>query len=347
MKIKEIINGYMYCIKQPRFVNNYVENVKKEPSHFYVKKEPVPFYLFLKEANMYKLVAIDLDGTMLNEYGIVTQNTKDIIEKVQQKGIEVIIASGRPIDSIKTIAKEIKSKKYFISGNGAIIYDIAKDEIIYENILKKQKVLDIIRICEENSIYYNIYTEKEIIAKSLEFNVLYYHKENAYKEENEKTHINIIENVYEYISNKDEKIVKITVCDNNQAIFNSIIRKLKGISEIEILDVSHMSRKMIKQGTEDISIEYFYTEISAKNVDKWNAIEFLKEKMNLETEQIVTIGDNINDKKMIEKAGLGIAMGQSHPDIKQIANQVTTKNSEDGVAQALQSILENVTKMLQ
>ena len=62
-------------------------------------------------------------------------------------------------------------------------------------------------------------------------------------------------------------IAKITICDNNQAIFNSIIRKVKEVSDIEVLDVSHMSRKMIRQGTEEIPIEYFYTEISAKDVD--------------------------------------------------------------------------------
>ena len=290
---------------------------------------------------MYKLVAIDLDGTMLNQYGIVTEKTKEAISKAQQKGIEVIIASGRPIDSIKTIAKEIKSEKYFISGNGAIIYDIPKEEIIYKNTLKKQKVLEIVKICEENSIYYNIYTEKEIVAKSLQCNVLYYHKENAFKKEEEKTHINIIDNVYDYIANREENIVKITICDKNETIFNAITRRLKEVEEIEILDVSHMSRKIIRQGTEEIPIEYFYTEISAKNVDKWNAIEFLKEKMNIQTEEIVAIGDNINDKKMIEKAGLGIAMGQSHPEIKAIANQITNSNIEDGVAQALEILASN------
>ena len=288
---------------------------------------------------MYKLVAIDLDGTMLNQYGIVSQNTNEAIQKAQEAGMEVIIASGRPIDSIKTIAKEIKSEKYFISGNGAIIYDMAKNEIIYENTLKKQKALEIIKICEENSIYYNIYTENEIVAKSLQCNVLYYHKENANKEEKNKTHINIVENVYDYIANRDEKIVKITICDKNQVIFKSIMRKLKELDEIEVLEVSHMSRKMIKQGTEEIPIEYFYTEISAKNVDKWNAIEFLKEKMNIKTEEIIAIGDNVNDKKMLENAGLGVAMGQSNPAIKEVAKQITTSNTEDGVAKFLYSIL--------
>ena len=288
---------------------------------------------------MYKLAAIDLDGTMLNQYGMVTEKTKEAIQKAQEKGIEIVIASGRPIDSIKTIAKEIGSEKYFISGNGALIYDISNDEITYENTLKKQKTLDIIKICEQNSIYYNIYTEKEIIAKSLQCNVLYYHKENLNKAEEDKTHINIVEDVYDYILNREEKILKITICDNNQTIFNSIMRKLKEIDEIEVLEVSHMSRKMIRQGTEEVPIEYFYTEISAKNVDKWDAIEFLKEKMNIHTDEIVTIGDNMNDKKMIENAGLGIAMGQSHPAVKEVANYITADNTEDGVAQALYSIV--------
>lgn len=291
---------------------------------------------------MYRLAAIDLDGTMLNQYGLVTQRTKEAIKNAQESGIEVVIASGRPTDSVKTIAQEINSNKYFISGNGAIIYDITNDEIIYENTLKKQKVLDIIKICEENSIYYNIYTEKEILAKSLQCNVLYYYKENLNKDEKNKTQINIVENIYNYISNRDEKVVKITICDNHQVIFNSIMRKLKEISEIEVLEVSHMSRKIIKQGTEDVPIEYFYTEISAKNVDKWNAIEFLKEKMKIEKNEIIAIGDNMNDKTMIENAGLGIAMGESTPVIKEIADVVTDTNCNDGVAKVLEKILKKL-----
>ena len=289
---------------------------------------------------MYKLIAIDLDGTMLNSYGIVTEKTKKAILKAKEQGIEVIIASGRPIDSIKTIAKEIESENYFISGNGAILYDIKNNEIIYENILNKNKALEIIKICEENSIYYNLYTEKQIIAKSLNYNVLYYHKENLNKDEKNKTHINIVENIYDYIQNHNEKIVKITICDNNKTIFNSIMKKLKEVNEIEVLEVSHMSRKIIRQGTEDVPIEYYYTEISAKDVDKWNAIKILAEKLNINSEEIVCIGDNINDKKMIEKSALGIAMKGSTPDIIKIAKCITETNDNDGVAM----VLENISK---
>ena len=286
---------------------------------------------------MYKLVAIDLDGTMLNSYGMVTENTKQVIKNTINKGTEVIIASGRPIDSIKTIAKEIGSENYFIAGNGALIYDIKKDEIIYEKFMNKQKVLEIIKICEENSISYNIYTEKTIIAKGLKYNVLYYYKENLKKEENKKTNITIVEDVYEYIKNlENEKFLKITVCDETKSVFNSIIRKLRKINNIDVLDVAHMSRKIIKEGTEEVPVEYYYTEITNKNVDKWTAIEILIKKLNIKREEVIAIGDNINDKEMIENAKVGIAMGQSTPVITEIADFVTSNNNEDGVAKALE-----------
>ena len=289
---------------------------------------------------MYKLVAIDLDGTMLNQYGIITEKTKKAIKKVQDKGVEVMIASGRAITSVKRFSKEINSKKYFISGNGAITYDIENNKILYENILKKQKALQIIKICEENSIYYNVYTETGIIAKNLNYNTLYYYKDNLTKPDDNRTHINIVEDVYNYIDERNEKILKIMICDEHRAVFNSIVRKLKEIPDIEVLDVSHMSRKIIKQGTEEIALEYFYTEVSAKNVDKWNALEEIIKLMNITKEEVVAIGDNAIDLKMIKNAGLGIAMGESAPYIRQTADMVALSNEEDGVANILRKIFE-------
>ncbi len=289
---------------------------------------------------MYKLVAIDLDGTMLNQYGIITEETKDVIKKVQEKGTEVMIASGRAITSVKRFSKEINSQKYFISGNGAVTYDIENNNILYENILKKQKALQIIKICEENSIYYNVYTENGIIAKNLNYNTLYYYKDNLTKPDENRTHINIVENVYDYIDEKNEKILKIMICDEHKSVFNSIVRKLKEIPDIEVLEVSHMSRKLIKQGTEEIALEYFYTEVTAKDVDKWNALEELIKLMNIQKEEVITIGDNANDLKMIKNAGLGIAMGESAPYVKQSADIITLSNEENGVAKALKDIFK-------
>lgn len=209
--------------------------------------------------------------------------------------------------------------------------------------MSKEKVLEIIKICEENSIFYNVYTDKTILATALKHNVLYYHKENLKKEENKKTHINIVTNMYEYVKNmKEDRFLKITICDESKSVFNSIIRKLREVEGIEVLDVEHMSRKMIKQGTEDIPIEYYYTEISLADVDKWNAIEFLIKKLEIKPEEVMAIGDNINDKKMIENAGLGIAMKGSTPLITEVANDIAEGNNEEGVAKILQEYYKNI-----
>ena len=290
---------------------------------------------------MYKLIAIDIDGTLINSYGEITNENKNAVKKANEAGINVILASGRNYATIQSFSNDLNLNKYAICGNGSSIYDIKNNKVIYEKTLSKEKVLDIIKICEENSIYYNIYTEKEILAKSLNYNVLYYYKENLDKEEKNKTHIKIVEDLYKYLEERNEKIIKITICDNNKSIFNSILKKLKTIDDIEVLEVSHMSRKIIRQGTEEVPIEYFYTEISAKNVDKWYAIQMLAEKLNIKKEEIVAIGDNVNDEKMIKEAGLGIAMGQSSPKITKISNYITNNNNEEGVANALKHIISN------
>ncbi len=292
---------------------------------------------------MYKLIAVDLDGTLLNQYGEVSIETKKTTKKIIENGTDIIIASGRPIDSIKTIASEIGSENYFIAGNGAIIYDIKNDEIIYKKTLSKRKLLKIIRICEENSISYNVYTDKTILSTSLEYNVLYYYKENLKKDENKKTNINIVKDMEEYIKNtEEENFIKITICDKNKSVFNAILKKIKKIKGIEFLEVSHMSRKMIKHGTEDIPIEYYYTEISLANVDKWNAIEYLMKKINIDRQDVIAIGDNINDRKMIENAGLGIAMKGSVMQDFEGANDVAPANFEDGVSKILQKYYKNI-----
>lgn len=286
---------------------------------------------------MYKLIAVDLDGTLLNNYGVISEDTKCTIKKVIEKGIDVIIASGRPIDSIKAIAKEIGSENYFIAGNGSLIYDIKNDEIIYEKFLNKQKILEITRICEENSISYNIYTEETIIAKQLKYNVLYYYKENLKKEENKKTNITLVNDIIKYIKESDNnRFLKITICDENKTIFNSVMKKLKKVSDINVLDVGHISRKTIKQGTEDILIEYYYTEISLKDVNKWKAIEYLIDKLNINKNEVIAIGDNINDEEMLKNAGLGVAMGQSTPKIIELANDITDDNENEGVKKVIQ-----------
>lgn len=290
---------------------------------------------------MYKLIAIDLDGTLLNSYGQVSEKNKIELNKAKQRGAEIVIASGRSTNSVKNIAMDIGASNYIICGNGSLIYDLQKDEIIYDKFIDKKKVLQIIDVCEQNSIYYNIYTENMVIAKTLNNNVLFYHQENANKPDSKKTKINLVQDIYQYVKeSKDQNILKITISDNDNIIFNGIIRKLREIKDIDVLDVAHMSRKIIKSGTEEVSLEYYYTEITSKNVDKWYALEYLIDKLNIQKEEVMTIGDNVNDKIMIENAGCGVAMGNSAPYIKEIADIVVADNNQDGVAEAIENQIQ-------
>ena len=285
---------------------------------------------------MYKLIAIDIDGTLINSYGEITNENKNAVKKANEAGINVILASGRNYATIQNFSNDLNLNKYAICGNGSSIYDIKNNKVIYEKTLSKEKVLDIIKICEENSIYYNIYTESSILTQKLNYNTLVYYNKNLKKQDGKKTYINIIENLYKYVKESEiDKYLKITICDDSQVIFKNILKTLKNIKGIDVLDVEHMSRKIIKTGSTEIKVEYFYTEVTAENTDKWNAIKFLAKELGIENKEVLTIGDNINDKTMIENAGLGIAMGNSNPSIKEVADCVVNDNDSSGVAQAI------------
>ena len=289
---------------------------------------------------MYKIVTIDLDGTLLNSFGEISEVNLNQLRKCVNAGTEIVLTSGRVVSSIKNFANEIGGNNYLIAGNGSTVYDIKNEKVIYENTIPKEKVLKIIKICEENSIYYSVYTEKFIITKSLNYNILFYSKENLKKNNMEKTNINITQDIYSYLeSMEDNKVSKISICDKDKVIFSSILKKLREIAGIDVLDVAHMSRKYIENGTDVVPVEFYYTEITNENVNKWEAIKFLIDRLKILPQEVIAIGDNINDKEMIENAGMGVAMGNSAPYIKELAKDVTLDNNENGVAETLKKYL--------
>ena len=122
-------------------------------------------------------------------------------------------------------------------------------------------------------------------------------------------------------------------------MFGSIIKKLRTIEDIDVLDVAHMSKKIIKSGTEEILVAYCYTEITNKNVNKWTALEYIMSQMNITKDEVAAIGDNVNDKEMVEEAGLGIAMGNCTEQLKEIAKVQVATNNQDGVCEAFQKYI--------
>ena len=102
-----------------------------------------------------------------------------------------------------------------------------------------------------------------------------------------------------------------------------------------------MARKYITSGTEEVKIEYHYTEITSQNVNKWSALEELARILQIKPEEIIAIGDNINDKEMVQNAGLGIIMDNGAPYIKELADVIVANNNEDGVAEAIEKYILN------
>ena len=134
-------------------------------------------------------------------------------------------------------------------------------------------------------------------------------------------------------------ILKITICDESSIIFGGIIKRLRQISDVDVLDVQHMARKVITSGTEDVKVEYHYTEITSKDVNKWMAIQNLANRLNIKPSEVIAIGDNMNDMEMIENAGLGVIMGNSAEYMHEFADVVAPTNNDDGVAYILEKYL--------
>lgn len=284
---------------------------------------------------MYKLIAIDLDGTLLNSYGEISLKNREAIKYALEKNVKVILASGRDPQTMKKISLELGINDFLIAGNGASIYDIRLEKNILENFIEKEKALKIIKICKENSIFFNVYTDAGIITESLNYNVKVFNNENNYKPNDKRTNIEIVKDIYDYIENNEMNILKIIICDESKIIFSNIIEKLKNIKGVEVLEIEHMSKKIIKTGTQEYKIEYFYTEVTNKNANKWEAIEYLSKQLDIEKEEIICIGDNMNDLKMVKNSGVGIVMKNSALEKQNIADYVTEDNNSDGVGNAI------------
>ncbi len=289
---------------------------------------------------MYKLIAIDIDGTLLDSDGEISKKNKEAISKAIKNGIEVVLASGRTITSIKTLAAEVGANNYLIAGNGALVYDIQANKVIYNNYIKKEKVLEIIKICEENNIFYTVSNESKIVTKEINYDVLFYTSENLKNSEDKQIDIKLVKNIYDYVEKyTGNDFLKITICNSDKERFLQIVEKIKQIKKIDLLECFHSSKKNIKIGNKEEQIEYYYTEITNKNVDKWSAIRFLANKLNIGYEEIISIGDNVNDLEMIKNAGLGVAMENGLSQVKDEANIITKSNDNSGIAHVINKYL--------
>lgn len=288
---------------------------------------------------MYKFVAIDIDGTLLNSRGQLSQRTKDAVRRVTKTGAKVVLTSGRVTSSTKKIAEELNVDRYIICDNGASIYDREEERFLHEAHIDKQTILEILSTCIENNIYYMVFTPTKIIVKDLKHMALAFYKQRHHCRD-EATGMNeIVYGGRDYIENLDEPFNRIIVCDQDRVVCNSIVNRLKTYDSVDLMAPPHIANKKIIEDGKEIFITYCYAELLPKNTNKWSAIETLIYKLNIKPNEVIAIGDNFNDIDMIKNAGLGVAMNNGSPVAKEVADVVAPSNDKDGVAVVLEQYI--------
>lgn len=263
---------------------------------------------------MYKAVFIDMDGTLLKSDHSISEANKHALQHLQQKGILVVPISARPLHGMEHIINKVVSPDMpLVSLNGG--YIVQKNEVIFQDAVSLQQVAAV---------------HKEVTA--FDVSVMYYSQMEWFAE----THTDRIK--------KEQKITQIPInIQPFEQTFQYWQAQDKGPNKILIAGDKHLIHDIEQRLNEshkgDLNIfksQASYLEVMSNAASKARAIEFLINRYDIDKKDIIAIGDNYNDKGMIEFAGMGVAMGNAPEEIKAAANYITDTNNNDGVAKALQ-----------
>lgn len=279
-----------------------------------------------------KLFVTDLDGTLLSEINHASTENLEALKQLKENGYEIVIASGRPLDSIQTM-NFMDMKPYIISLNGAIVYD-PKGSVIVENAFTKNQLERILAYCEKEQLITLLYSNCRMYRMLPEnsFRQAYaMAKSKASSEEELLSHLealiqnvyelpNLDEKVWERIRTGEEKICKIEINGNEKAVF----QKLEEAFQMDF----HVTGSWPTN-----------REITLQGVNKGSALANLCERLRIPLSSTVAIGDNNNDMEMLQTAGYAIAMGNASDEIKQLCDYVTDEYTQHGVAKAIAYLL--------
>lgn len=283
---------------------------------------------------MYKMIILDLDGTLLNDYKEVSKENVDLIQRAyNERGVISVIATGRPLGYAKGICNIYGNcfANYIIACNGAIIKNTNTNEDIHKVTFTNEEVINIRNIyLEENAEYMMLYTDEKAITESKNGRVL----ENSGASINEnKIKAENLENV---IKNNSELMKLLCLIGGDTSVLERIIEK---INKLEGIETSVICNDLSK--TKESTFVSKYIDIMKKGCSKKNAIYILADKLGIKQEEIIVMGDGGNDISMFECAGLKIAMANAENYLKEKADFVTTSNNDSGVAKAIKKFIFN------
>ena len=282
-----------------------------------------------------KLFVSDLDGTLLNNQFSISDENIEALKFAKLKGVEIAIASGRTYQDIVDICKRHSLKPYIISNNGACAY--SKDgELIFCKSIIKNETKKILEFMEDNKVCYEVLTSKEIyIPKDWEERL-----DNEILENRNKEKL-IEEETLEHV--KEELLSQVGIIEiSSYEEFFKVNRICFTISILSFSDEIHKKITDYINGFEDLMIipsGRYTQEIMSKDASKGETLLFLANLLNIPKKEIVAIGDNLNDKTMVNKAGIGIAVENGVEGLKKVCDFVTKSNEENGVAEAIYKLI--------
>ncbi|EOR20738.1 HAD superfamily hydrolase [Clostridium sartagoforme AAU1] len=269
----------------------------------------------------YKLVCIDLDGTLLTDEKTITKENIETIKKASSLGINICIATGRIYKFVDHIKEVLGNKIKVIASNGAII--LKENGVLNFKTLSYEEILRLKELTKDYNVDIYLNTENEIISEKSIPDTYSYKAINNDLEDKYK--VNIIENYpFENLKKDNQyKIVK-AICINKDDL-NEVKRVRKILEETNEFEIS--------------SAEYHYCEINSKGISKGKAVEELAKGLGVDIKEVMCIGDGGNDIEMLKRAGIAVAMKNGMENVKAIANYITEDNNNSGVAKAIKTLI--------
>lgn len=260
--------------------------------------------------NKYKIVVLDLDGTLTNSKKELSDRNRTALMRLQERGVKVVLASGRPTYGIVPLAEALELKRfggYILAYNGGVIIDCATGEEIYSNVLPLDMIVPLYEASKSHGVVILSYDGRFIVTEDA-----------ADKYVGVEMHLNKMEarevsNFVEYFKTPVPKCL--AVGDPQKVV------EMEAELKANYGEVMNIYRS-----------EPFFLELVPLNIDKAYSLSVLLEKIGGTKEEMVAFGDGFNDLSMIEYAGVGVAMSNAQDVVKQRADVVALSNDEDGVA---------------
>ena len=261
----------------------------------------------------YKLIALDIDGTLTNSRKEISPRTRYALLEAQAQGKKIILASGRHPVGVYPIARDLRLDSYggyIMSFNGGKIIECATDKTIVTKLFPREFLPDIVNVLKDSNITIITWDDRRIFADS---------KRNDYTDIEQdvlKTEMIVVEDFVSEIKFEINKILLAGEPDELDEYQKILAKRYDGLLEVYK------------------SAPYFL-ELMPLGVSKGSMLPLLLDKLGVTREELVAFGDNYNDMTMIGYAGLGVAMANGEAEVKKIANYVCESNDDDGIAETL------------